>query len=125
MDLVVLQNKTRQHMTISLDHELYCRFANACGCSRTRVVTKIRPSDGSPAGSKTHRKRHPCVLTLMPGEKSAPLHPVAVKLPQVVTGMHRGMVGVERVAAAPAPEVPPAPARRRAHHATPEPTPGE
>lgn len=117
-DTVTLKNETKQAMTVNLDHEVYCRLRNVCGCSRGTVKTRERPKDGSPGGVQTHKKRHPAVITLMPGATSEPLHPAAIRLPQVKTGVERGTISVSRPAAEvppnpPAAEAPPARSGRR------------
>lgn len=95
-DAVKITNRTRQVQTISLDHEIFCRFSNACGCSRGITRVRIRPLNGAPQGLKEHKRRHPAVVTLMPGATSSPLHPAAIRLPQVVTGKANGTFQVER-----------------------------
>lgn len=107
---VVLENTSRQPITLVLPHELVCS-EDRCICSRQKVVQFDHNPETGDQSARAKSVRLPHSVQLFPagrdGSKSEPLPHVAARAPDVVKQLRANAIRVINVAE-PAP--PPAPA---------------
>lgn len=84
---VVLINRERGRMFIAnMAHEIYCAQAGLCGCQWQTL--QLNPDTKNKGKVRVEKKvRTPASFTILPLQKSRPLHPAVKEIPEVKTAL--------------------------------------